>query len=107
MLNFFRLHRLREIATPILLRIFHTRWAEYMRIEQQNVGTSSAGSQQWMDGRECGEKVAKTCKANGVPLIGVMAKEMRDGNSSQWDVTMLTAAIQAVTKAIQKGKHFD
>ena len=94
------------MAKPVLLQIFHARWAEYMQIEQQNVRTSSAGNQ-WVDGIECGEKLVKICKNNAVSLTGFVNNGMRIDNTSQWDVSLLTAVIPAVTKAIQKSKHFD
>ena len=89
--------------SAVLLQIFHARWAEYMDIEQQSAGTSSVGSQ-WVDGSGCGKKLLKICKTNGVFLAGDMTND-RIGNTDQWDVTMVTAAIQAVTKAIRKSKH--
>ena len=95
--------KLRDMATPVLLNIFRKRWARLMELKPENTGKN------WLDGRECGERLVKICTDNAIPITGIMKKKIRDGDTAEWDVTLVLSVIQAVTKSIksiQKGIIF-
>jgi len=94
-----RMHKLLDMATPVLLNIFLKRWTRLMELEQQNNNIN------WVDGRECGERVFKICTDNAIPIT-VPEEIIRDGDTSKWDVTLVLSVILGITKEIQKGISF-
>ena len=68
-----RMHKLLDMATPVLLNIFLKRWTRLMELEQQNNNIN------WVDGRECGERVFKICTDNAIPIT-VPEEIIRDGH---------------------------
>jgi hypothetical protein len=52
---------------------------------------------EWKDGSECGLLLFKMCKK--VNLSKQMKEKIQIGNSASWDITLVTAAILALTQS--------